>query len=161
MKRCPSCGKSDLRSGTVPHHLTVGEHRFSGRMQGEICNACNNSVVGVNDLVMFELGVGELLIRSGQASSSPEAFRFMRKSLGMRAVELADLLGVTLETVSMWENGKLPIETRSLALLGCMVIDAITERKITINLLRATRSPTKLTKTTLLLDGVNVWPDVP
>jgi len=129
-------------------------------MPGEICDTCGRETVEAKYLVTFELVVAGLFAESG-LTSTPEAFHFMRHSLGMTAVEMASLFGVTPETVSRWENGKLPIETRSLALLGCMVMDAVNRRKNTMNLLHAVRSPTNMKGIVLVLDGVNVWADVP
>jgi DNA-binding transcriptional regulator YiaG len=51
----------------------------------------------------------------------PEAFRFMRKALGLQASQLADLLGVTRESVSRWENGKHEIPRGVFLLLGVLV----------------------------------------
>jgi DNA-binding transcriptional regulator YiaG len=40
-------------------------------------------------------------------------FKFLRKAIGIKAVDLADFLGVTPETLSRWENGKEPISTNA------------------------------------------------
>jgi transcriptional regulator with XRE-family HTH domain len=76
---------------------------------------------------------------SGPATG--EAFRFMRKVLGIPAIELAELLDVAPETVSRWENGKLPIERRALALLASMVLDRVEGVTTTLERLRSLRDP--------------------
>ncbi|MDX2088302.1 MAG: helix-turn-helix domain-containing protein [Kofleriaceae bacterium] len=61
----------------------------------------------------------------------------MRKALGMRAVDLAQLLDVTAETVSRWETGKIDVETRAFALLGTLVIERLEGRDDAVQRLRA------------------------
>lgn len=82
----------------------------------------------------WELGVaqqlGDLAIRTG------DAFRFMRKSLGLSGVALANLLGVAAETVSRWEN--VAPDAHAFVLLTTMVADRIAGTSATRDRLRAT-----------------------
>jgi transcriptional regulator with XRE-family HTH domain len=68
----------------------------------------------------------------------------MRKAIGVRAVEFAELLDVTHETVSRWEHGHLPVERRAAALLSAMVIDKLEGRTSTLDRLRALLKPEPL-----------------
>jgi DNA-binding transcriptional regulator YiaG len=80
-------------------------------------------------LEAFELDVAGELARHGEASS--EAFGFMRRAMGVRAVDLAKLLDVTPETVSRWEHGRQPIDRGAAALLLAMVVDRVEGRTTT------------------------------
>ena len=80
--------------------------------------------------------------RAGE--SSGEVMRFMRKAAGLRALELAELLGVTPETVSRWETGKQPLEHRAMAILGSIVVERYEGRNSTLENLKALRNPRKL-----------------
>ena len=71
----------------------------------------------------------------------------MRKALELRADELADLLDVTRETISRWENDRQPLERRAVALISELVVDRVEGRTRTIDRLRALREPPRLAKT--------------
>jgi DNA-binding transcriptional regulator YiaG len=114
---------------------------FSARIPAMVCGACGESVITDHDLERLELHVANWL--AGAGLDQGDAFRFMRKALGLRAAELAALLGVRTETVSRWETGALPVERRALALLGTMVADRLEGRDDTITRLEALRAPAK------------------
>lgn len=94
---------------------------------------------GVAELGHFELAVAEKL--AGLGIRTGEAFKFMRKALGLRAVDLAELLDVAAETVSRWETGE--PEARAFALLGSIVAERLRGQEETVDRLRALRSPRK------------------
>jgi len=96
----------------------------------------------------FELLAARWLADDGARSA--EAFRFMRKALGLQAVALAELLDSTPETISRWEHGKRPVDARAFALLGVMVADRIAGRNDTRARLEALRSPSKVPHTVTL-----------
>lgn len=54
-------------------------------------------------------------------------FRFLRKELGLKAKELAALMGVSIVTVSRWETGAEPIGTQSDKLIRMIVIQTLEE----------------------------------
>ena len=66
-----------------------------------------------------------------------EALRHMRKALGLRAADLARLLGVTPETISHWETGKAGASRAAFAALAAMVEDALAGRTTTRDRLAA------------------------
>ncbi len=58
----------------------------------------------------------------------PSAHRFLRKTLGQRQVEFAELVGVRPETVSLWENGpQLPEEATEMQ-VRARVLDVLLDR---------------------------------
>lgn len=54
--------------------------------------------------------------------------RFLRKALELKAVDLAEHLDVTPETLSRWENGKDAISTNAERLLRLRVVRALREK---------------------------------
>lgn len=79
--------------------------------------------------------LAELGARSGGA------FHFMRKAIGMRAADLAELLGVPPETLSQWENGQRGMDRGAIVALGSLVLDRIDGRSTTLDRLQALRDP--------------------
>ncbi|HTP29443.1 MAG TPA: hypothetical protein VMK12_27735, partial [Anaeromyxobacteraceae bacterium] len=57
---------------------------------------------------------------------------------------LAELLDVTIETISRWEHGKQSLDRRAVALLASMVLDRIEGRTSTLDRLKALLKPEPL-----------------
>jgi DNA-binding transcriptional regulator YiaG len=93
-------------------------------------------------LEAFELDVAGELARHGEAS--PEAFSFMRRALGVKAMDLAEMLDVTPETVSRWEHGQQPIDRGAAAILSAMVVDRLEGRTTALDSLKALQRPEPL-----------------
>ncbi len=143
MKTCVMC-KGRLEAVTVGEVIDVDGHAFAARIPAARCTSCRETFIGAEDLAAFETAVAVRLADAG--ASSPGAFRFMRKAVGLKASDLAALLDVTAETMSRWENGKLPIPRAPAALLGAMVRDAAEGRTVTRDALARLGNPRKLGK---------------
>ena len=105
--RCPECGKKDVRPETVVHTSQI---KHDGRMYR----------VEVPELRVPRCGsCGELVFDNEADEQIAAAFRYQlgillaeqiyqnRVELGLSQRELADHLGVAVETISRWENGAL------------------------------------------------------
>lgn len=111
--KCPECGKKEVRRSTVRH---VSEIRHDGRVYAvEIsklrvpqCRACGELVF---DNVADEQIAAALRQKLGLLSV--EQIRTNREQLGLSQRDLADHLGVAVETISRWENGFLT-QTRAM-----------------------------------------------
>ena len=146
MKRCTHCDKGGvLASRTAENSREVGGHLFVAFLPAQACTACDKLYFDNNVLERFELHVAGKLADAG-VSTGP-AFRFMRKSLGMRATDLAALLDVSAETISRWETEKRAVDRGALALVGALVRDNLEGRTSTLEQLRALREPRPLAKT--------------
>ncbi|HET9931130.1 MAG TPA: type II TA system antitoxin MqsA family protein [Polyangiaceae bacterium] len=144
MKRCAECQSTELRQGKVEERIEVGGISFIADLPALICGECGENFVDGPDLERFDLAVASWLTSQGQRT--PEAFRFARKAIGMRAADLAQLVGVTPETVSRWENGHGAIDVGVFALLGELVADRIEGKENTLRRLRALAGPVKAPK---------------
>lgn len=141
MKRCPTCG-AGIQKTQVTEKLEVAGHAFIAMLPALKCRACDHGFVAAETLQRFELAAAVALADAGEAS--PDAMRFMRKSLGLKATELAALLGVTAETISRWETGNQALERRALGLVGALVKEHATGGTLVRETLEALRHPRKL-----------------
>ncbi len=141
MEKCPSCGRGELREVELELDREVCGRRFKAVGPAMRCEACGEEIIDYGVLGMFDLAIAADLASNGPATG--EAFRFMRKALAFPAKDLALLLAVTPETVSRWENEKLPVERRALALLASMVLEKVEGQTSTLDRLRALAKPTK------------------
>lgn len=142
MMRCARCKTGKLMKTVAPGSVEVGKHVFTAKVPALNCRNCGEVYFDGPSLERFELRAAVELARAGEASG--EVMRFMREAAGLRATELAELLGVTPETVSRWETGKQPMEHRAMAVVGSLVVERLEGRTSTLDNLKALRSPKKL-----------------
>jgi DNA-binding transcriptional regulator YiaG len=96
---------------------------FIASLPAEGCDACGEALTDYSDLGRFELSAARWLAEAGIRTG--ESFKFMRHALGLRSADLAELLGVRLETVSRWETGALKVDAHAFVLLGALVDDQL------------------------------------
>lgn len=144
MKRCERCKTGKLSRTTVSESVEVEGHLFTAKVPALVCDACDETYLDGPSLERLELQVAVALARAGVASGA--TMRFMRKALGLKATELAELLDVTPETVSRWETGKQSLEHRAMAVLGSLVIEREQKRTAMLETLQVLRKPKKLAK---------------
>jgi putative zinc finger/helix-turn-helix YgiT family protein len=136
--RCPTCG-AETSTTVAERSLSVSGLSFIGSLPAARCDSCDTSTFAYADLERFELEVASALVNRGVRSA--EAFRFVRKALGLRGADAAALLGVSAETISRWENGKLRPDTNAIAVLGGLVADRLAGRSTMLDRLRALADP--------------------
>jgi putative zinc finger/helix-turn-helix YgiT family protein len=145
VKRCTECERGRPLETTAPDRVTVGGRTFTTDVPALRCDACGKTYLDGPSLEAFELAVARELATLGPATW--ETFRFMRKTLGMRAADLAELLDVTPETVSRWETGKLDVARAAWSTLADVVVERAEGRTRMLDRLRAIKEPKKLAKT--------------
>lgn len=143
--KCFACGGDRMAQTTREVRKRVAGRTFVAVEPVEVCGACGEITVDARAVHAFELAIAKALADAGPRSG--EELKLMRKALELRADELAELLDVTRETVSRWENDKQPLERRAVALVSELVVDRIEGRTRTLDRLRALRAPPRLAKT--------------
>jgi YgiT-type zinc finger domain-containing protein len=101
--------------------IFVGDDVFSTKVPALVCPECGEAEVALSDAVAYEREVAQELAMNGPVTGA--AFQFMRKSLVLRAADLAALLGVSPTTISRWENDKEPVNRQAFVLVGSLVLD--------------------------------------
>lgn len=133
MKKCPSCGGA-LVASRKRETQSVGGREFVVTVAAGACRSCGDVFLENSSLQRTELEIACDLARHGPVSG--DAFRYLRKSLGLRAVVVADLLGVTPETISRWENGQRPVDKAAWMTLGSVVLEQASRSPETLERLR-------------------------
>lgn len=121
MSRCRRCGGEygPPEPVTVPLRA-LPTVQVSG-IEGQVCSGCGDLKYGVPNLEGLLRVVVGVLIQKPARLSGPEA-RFLRKWLGWSGQDAADRLGFTPETVSRWENDRVPISETADKLLRSLVM---------------------------------------
>jgi DNA-binding transcriptional regulator YiaG len=140
-KPCAFCGADALRKGDVPLVREVGRHVFSTVVDGLVCGACGETLTDVRDGERFDMAVAEIL---SEAIPTGDSFRFLRKTAGLLARNVARMLGVTNDTVSRWENGKHAVDRAAFFVLGQIVREKREGRTSMLDLLARGEMPKPL-----------------
>lgn len=144
MQTCERCdGPVVAQEAERREHIAGTE--FVGTLRAWSCAACRKARFDDAEYHRFDLAIAARLAVAG--AQSGEAFAHMRHALGLRAVDLGELLGAAPETISRWETGRIQPERRALALLGALVADEVRGCGKTEERLRALGAPTKLPET--------------
>jgi len=141
-KRCVECRSRKLVATEAEERVQVAGRTFAAVIPATRCSQCGATYLSHEAVGVLELAAAGELARHGEVSA--ESFGFMRRALGLRALELPELLDVTPETVSRWEHDKQPIARGAAALLSAMVLDRIEGRTTTLDSLEALREPQPL-----------------
>jgi DNA-binding XRE family transcriptional regulator len=103
------------------------------------CDGCGESFLNGPDLGRAELlASGEAIARGVRDGPT---LKFVRKALGLRAAELGELLDVSAETLSRWENGHRVAERSVWNTLADLIADKLAGVTTTVDRLRALAEP--------------------
>ena len=114
MRKCANCD-GDMKRGLAPSQVTIDGVTVTADLPSWTCQKCGETYFVGTTLESFQLTAAEAFGRIGLVSG--HVLKFMRKTLGMRATDLASLLGVTPETVSRWETGELEPDREQMDLI--------------------------------------------
>ena len=155
MKRCVECNGERLVERTVERKKELAGHIFLAQVPATVCEQCGETYFTSEEVGRFEQAVALTLARSGENSGA--IFQYFRKFLGLRAQDLAGLLGLAKETVSRWENEAREPDRAAVALLGTMVLEQTEGRSTTLERLRALSMQAPLAKkVSLQLEALGV-----
>lgn len=143
VKRCDRCNQP-LVTRTVDLSRDVDGRVFLATLPAQSCRVCGEASYEPAVLQLFDLHIAQHLAEAGVGSGA--VFRFMRKALRLRAVDLALLLDVSPETLSRWETGKRSLDRGAFAVLAAAVRDALAGTTATLDTLRALGAPRTLQK---------------
>ncbi len=117
--KCGKCGGRTRRK-RVTHTLTVSGVELTGEVAQDACAKCDEATMELAELGRFEVAAAAALARHGVCTG--ESFKFIRKTLGMRAADVGVVLGVAPETISRWETGQREVDRHVFAMLGELAI---------------------------------------
>jgi DNA-binding transcriptional regulator YiaG len=146
MERCPFCRLGVFFSLPTPGYtVELGGRRFEFTLNGVFCNHCLKGGISKSEQARADFEVAAAFARAGVVD--PEIFRFQRRALGFSSGELAELLGVTLNTLSRWENKERPLDRNAAALVVCMMLEQAEHppKYQTIETLKRVQAPTEVT----------------
>jgi DNA-binding transcriptional regulator YiaG len=113
--------KKRNRATTITLKRTIGGRTVSAVIPARWEPEVNDLVATAESAQAGELAIAVELARSGPIHG--EAFSWLRRSLGLSARKLAEILGVRHETISRWENGAAEVDRAAWLVLGDLILD--------------------------------------
>jgi len=151
LKRCSQCGGVIARARKEIVR-SVRDTTYTVRAPAHVCQSCRDVTFEDEVLTRADLEIACAIV--ARARPSGEALRFLRKSIGMRAADLASLLSVTPETVSRWENDQRAVDSNAWVLTGSLVLERYGRNMSTLSRLEALQKLAPLPRNvTLELDA--------
>jgi len=126
--------------------VTIGGIRFVAEIP-----ETEHDVVEARHLALFERWVVKMLCQFGEPSR--DGLRFLRTRSRLKASELVDLIGVSDETISRWENGKNDMPVSTWELMVTIAEEHVQGRSDTIDSLRKRREQRQTHPKRLLMDS--------
>ena len=123
--KCTTCGSTDLREAWDEKYLVIdtGGLRCEADIPYTKCTKCGEGFYDNETLEFAEREAAKQVVISGIATD--KAFRFLRTTLGLRAIDLATMIDVSPATISRWEHGEVPVDRRAMAILGTMMLEKL------------------------------------
>lgn len=110
-------------------------------IEADKCVKCGGAVYPLEIARKISTTIAAALAENGVIL--PEALKFMRKTMRLKATELAEMLGVAPRTVTRWETGEKEIDIPALITIQSMVRDFVAGSTRTADSLRKFRSSHK------------------
>jgi DNA-binding transcriptional regulator YiaG len=149
MKSCTRCNKERVVAITLDDSMDVCGHTFTAQLPAEKCEACGQIAIQGTDMKLFELRVAIELAKAGVRNA--EAFKYLRKAVGIEQAGLAELLDVPADFVGYWEKGDWPVDPRAHAVLCSLVMAKFEHRPASLDCLAVLREPRKLARKVRLI----------
>ncbi len=119
-RHCPECG-ADMTLKNHEHEERVGGYKVrdpSG--MAYVCVSCGAADLSLEGLQEYERRAARVVLLD-RPDAGGAVYKYARKALGLRQVDLAALLKVEPETVSRWENDQRPMpRAEQLALVALL-----------------------------------------
>lgn len=119
--KCPTCAlaKVPLTRDVRTYDSSLPEIIVDGLEHGT-CPNCGESVLGVPRSEELDSIILQALLNKPSSLAGNE-IRFLRRSLGLKAVELGNSLAVNEQQISRWETGKRPMPPAADRLLRLLI----------------------------------------
>ena len=108
MNICSQCGGSKIKviKDKPYNYDECGLNVILNGLNQYECEECKEHFVSIPKVKQLHRVIGISLCKEKKGLLTAQEIKFLRKDLRFKAKELAQLLGVTPQTVSRWENNK-------------------------------------------------------
>lgn len=121
--RCLGCGGGTKARRSYKYHYTESglSNLFLGGITVHTCVKCRAEYPELPAIQNLHAAIGKAILAQREALRGEEV-RFLRKEMGIKAKDFAEMLGVTKVAVSRWENSKKPLPSVTDRLIRCVFL---------------------------------------
>jgi putative zinc finger/helix-turn-helix YgiT family protein len=127
--KCERCkGETTIKSGVYQYAESGLDNVYLVNVELRVCKDCGAvtpRIARINDL---HAAIGRAIALKGERLSGSEA-RFLRKHLGLKGREWAEMLHIDVATLSRWEGEQQAIGEQSDLLMRAIYFIALVERQ--------------------------------
>lgn len=140
--KCPTCefGKIPLQRTTRAYDVSLPDIMVDGLEHGS-CPNCGEVILGIPRSQELDSLILQTLLDKPSSLAGNEV-RFLRRSLGLKAIELGNALAVNEQQVSRWETGKRPMPAAPDRLLRMLIAVEYNLRAPDLTTITHTTTPT-------------------
>jgi putative zinc finger/helix-turn-helix YgiT family protein len=121
--RCLECGGGTKARRSYKYHYTESglSNFFLNGITVHTCAKCGAEFPELPAVQNLHAAIGKAVLAQREALRGEEV-RFLRKEMGIKAKDFAEMLGVTKVAVSRWENSKKPLNSIADRLIRCVFL---------------------------------------
>lgn len=125
---CEKCRAQTVLKKGVYHYVESGlDNVYLVNVDIRRCDACGCVTPRIPRINELHAVIGRAIALKGELLSGAEA-RYLRKHLGMKGKEWAEILHVDVATLSRWEGEERPIGSQSDMLMRLLYFNILVER---------------------------------
>jgi putative transcriptional regulator len=127
--KCEQCGgKTEIKKGAY-HYVESGlDNVYLVNIDRRVCESCGAVTPRIPRITELHAVIGRAVALKGEPLSGADA-RYLRKHLGLKGKEWAELLHVDVTTLSRWEGEEQKIGPQSDILLRLLYFSILAERQ--------------------------------
>jgi putative transcriptional regulator len=128
--KCEQCGgETTLKRGVYQYVESGLDNVYLNNIELRVCESCGAVAPRIPRINELHAVIGRAIALEGEPLSGAEA-RYLRKHLGLKGKEWAELLRVDVTTLSRWEAGEQKIGPQSDILLRLLYFSVLAERGV-------------------------------
>ncbi|MDH3975444.1 MAG: type II toxin-antitoxin system MqsA family antitoxin [Deltaproteobacteria bacterium] len=124
--RCPNCEKELSKTKRDYHYIESGLDKVILKGINVYTCSCGEEMPEIPNIEGLHKTIAMALIHKNTLLTG-QGIKFLRKAMDLKAVELAQLMGVDKVTISRWENNKAEISNANDHLLRMIYIRKLEE----------------------------------
>jgi YgiT-type zinc finger domain-containing protein len=126
--KCEQCGgKTEIKRGIYQYVESGLDNVYLVNVDRRVCESCGAVAPRIPHINELHAVIGRAIALKGEPLSGSEA-RYLRKHLGLKGKEWAELLRVDVTTLSRWEGEEQKIGPQSDLLLRLLYFSVLAER---------------------------------
>ena len=128
ISKCVFCGGKKFSRSTREQIRQFNDTTFKVKVPCERCTSCGEGYTHASAIQNGDREIAIDLVKNGGPAVG-RSLKHLRNAASLKAEELAELLGVSVTTLSRWENDRQPIDRATWLAVGDLVLEPVETRR--------------------------------